>query len=489
MDPLGISLNIVDKNSLKCWNQISPPEVELESAQSNDKSSPFTYNEEINQKIALWVGDITLVDTHAIVNSTNESLNDRSSVCERITVRAGPNLREELIRNIKVCKTGDAKLSKGYNLPARYVIHTVGPRYNVKYRTAAEGALYSCYRNSLQLAKENNITSVAFGVVNSARRGYPPKEGAHIALRTVRRFLEKNDNAFELVVFVVENEDVGVYELLMPLYFPRNKLEELYAALHLPEDIGNETGEPVNADRQIRIIDNPQHARDLEESSELLTEIGSPVIVGKTDFARMVESVDQERNNPEKKPVDQLTLELQRKNRYERLLRRARTEDLSEISGIGCLYQSGTDKWGRPVIVFIGKWFNFNNINLDKALLYLIHLLDTVCKDDYIVIYFHTVTTADNHPSMTWIKEVYESLEYKFRKNLKAFYIVHPTFWTKLTAWWFTTFMASGIKKKVQSIGGIEYLYSIMDMNQLEIPAFITEYDMSVNGIRYYVPS
>jgi len=180
--------------------------------------------------------------------------------------------------------------------------------------------------------------------------------------------------------------------------------------------------------------------------------------------------------------------EMQSKERYERLLRRAKTEDLSEVSGIGCLYQSGFDRQGRPVIVFVGKWFRFNEISLDKALLYLIYLLDPLVKSDYVIAYFHTLTSNANHPSFTWLREVYNILPYKYKKNLKAFYIVHPTFWTKMTTWWFTTFMAPAIKQKVHSLPGVEYLYSVMSPDQLEIPAYITEYDMSMNGLRYFQP-
>ncbi|CAH1408375.1 unnamed protein product [Nezara viridula] len=165
--------------------------------------------------------------------------------------------------------------------------------------------------------------------------------------------------------------------------------------------------------------------------------------------------------------------------KYDRLLRRAKTEDLSEVSGIGCLYQCGYDRFGRPVIVFVGKWFKFKDINLDKALLYLIYLLDPLVKGDYVIAYFHTNTSNANYPSFTWLREVYNILPYKYKKNLKAFYIVHPTLWTKMMTWWFTTFMAPAIKQKVHSLPGVEYLYSIMPRNQLEIPAFITEYDMT----------
>lgn len=71
-------------------------------------------------------------------------------------------------------------------------------------------------------------------------------------------------------------------------------------------------------------------------------------------------------------------------------------------------------------------------------------------------------------------------LSFRYKKNLKAFYIVHPTFWTKMMTWWFTTFMAPAIKAKVHSLPGVEHLYSVISKDQLEIPAYITEYDMAV---------
>jgi hypothetical protein len=179
---------------------------------------------------------------------------------------------------------------------------------------------------------------------------------------------------------------------------------------------------------------------------------------------------------------------IEHQERYERLLRRARTEDLTEVSGIGCLYQSGFDRLGRPVIVFCGKWFKAEEVDLEKALLYLIQLLDPLVKGDYVIAYFHTLTAAHNYPSLNWLKEVYSILPYKYKKNLKAFYIVHPTFWTKMMTWWFTTFMAPAIKHKVHSLPGVEHLYSVICKDQLEIPAYISEYDMATNGLHYFQP-
>jgi hypothetical protein len=310
---------------------------------------------------------------------------------------------------------------------------------------------------------------------------------------TVRRFLEHHGSSFDIVIFAVDNTDLGIYEVLLPLYFPRSKFEEDAARWQLPSDIGGHDGEPMLPDRQIRIIDNPQHTLHAdEESIDLSSQLETSINVGEHAFSQMQGDLDQQRllgERPFNDPLaDIMVKEIQHQERYERLLRRAKTEDLTEVSGIGCLYQSGVDRLGRPVVVFIGKWFPFNKINLDKALLYLITLLDPIVKGDYVIAYFHTLTSSSNYPSFSWLREVYNVLPYKYKKNLKAFYIVHPTFWTKMMTWWFTTFMAPAIKQKVHSLPGVEYLYAVMSPDQLEIPAFITEHDMTINGLRYFQP-
>ncbi|CAG0917720.1 unnamed protein product [Notodromas monacha] len=489
----GCPIAMIDASSLTCWQDV--PATNRKCRLIDDKLheySPFPFREDLNRKINLWDGDLTTLKVHAIVNPTNELLNDDNPISRRILVKAGPGLKEALISNVRSCKTGDAKMTEGFSLPCRFIIHTVGPRYNAKYQTAAEFALHSAYRRVLQIAREHRLPSLAIPIINSVKRGYPPDQGAHIAIRTVRRFLEHFGDSFESVVLCVSETDLGIYGLLMPLYFPRNRHEEQYACFHLPVDVGDEFGEPIIHDRRIRIIDNPQHA--LEESVDLSEQLQTSVSIGEHDFCKMHLDRDKQRllgqsrssGDPFSEAVSE---ELYRVERYERLLRRAKSEDLSEISGIGCLYQSGVDKLGRPVIVFVGRWFDLRKVDLEKATLYLIHLLDTVTNGDYVVSYFHTLTTSYNRPPLHWIREVYSTLPYRYKKNLKAFYIVHPTFWTKVMTWWFTTFMAPAIKNKVHGLSGIEYLYSVMEPDQLEIPAFITEHDMTINGIRYYQPT
>ncbi|XP_055537357.1 protein GDAP2 homolog isoform X2 [Wyeomyia smithii] len=530
---------------------------------SRYEASPFPEDDQINQRFLIWEGDISLLAVDAITNTTDETLTEKNRISRKIFGRAGAALTSAVIHDVGRCKTGEVCVTPGFFLPAKYIIHTVGPVYSDKYRSAAESTLHSCYRNVLYKAKELGLRTVALCDISSVQRNFPPDTAAHIALRTIRRFLEQYRT--EIVIVCLEPNERGIYEVLAPLYFPRDPLEERSALWQLPKDVGGTYGEPQLADRQIRIIRNPQHSVMIEADDDSDTsphdlEMGSDVeynninlnlsthmgggqhsfthMQGDLDRQRLLgdrprmvyesvlddglEGIEHQERTTETYSPDAIghvlathigkrtrildgsftyvelmkhyssSLDLDpdwhKDNLYERLLRRAKSEDLSEVSGIGCLYQSGVDRLGRPVVVFCGKWFPAHNTDLEKALLYLIYLLDPIVKGDYVIAYFHTLTSSNNYPSLQWLKDVYSILPYKYKKNLKAFYIVHPTFWTKMMTWWFTTFMAPAIKAKVHSLPGVEHLYSAIAKDQLEIPAYITEYDMATNGIHYFQP-
>jgi len=173
---------------------------------------------------------------------------------------------------------------------------------------------------------------------------------------------------------------------------------------------------------------------------------------------------------------------------FAELSRRAKEEDLTEIEKSNCLYQAGVDKHGRPVVVFIGKWFKPDQVTLEQALLYLIRVLDPLADQDYSVVYFCTRTSSENMISYWWMKDIYSKLPYHYKKNLKDFYTVHPSMWTRLTSWWFTTFMAPAIKQKLHNVYEVKELDNIILSTEFDIPMFIQEYDMSINGLRYYQP-
>ena len=149
-------------------------------------------------RIEIVEGDITRLDVDAIVNAANMTLLGDGGVDGAIHRAAGPDLREACAK-LGGCDTGEAKISPGFNLPARYVIHTVGPVWGGSER-GEDRLLADCYRNSLALALEYELASIAYPAISTGAYGFPPDRAARIALRTVLAALE-NAPTLERVTF------------------------------------------------------------------------------------------------------------------------------------------------------------------------------------------------------------------------------------------------------------------------------------------------
>ena len=159
----------------------------------------------LGQKIEIVRGDITKLDVDAIVNAANTSLLGGGGVDGAIHRAAGPELLAEC-RTLGSCRPGEAKITRGYHLPARFVVHTVGPVWRGGEHHEPE-ILVNCYRSSLQLAVENGIKTIAFPAISCGAYGYPIPDAAQVALKTTRDFLATEDR-LDKVTFVLWGEDV-----------------------------------------------------------------------------------------------------------------------------------------------------------------------------------------------------------------------------------------------------------------------------------------
>lgn len=167
----------------------------------------------IMERLELIKGDITSLKVDAIVNAANTTLLGGGGVDGAIHEAAGEGLLEEC-RTLKGCATGDAKITHGYKLNANYIIHTVGPVWKGGHKDEHQ-LLASCYRKSLQVAKENNIRSLAFPGISTGVYGFPKNQAALIAVTEIKRFLSKNTLPAKVIFVVFNDESFRIYKELL----------------------------------------------------------------------------------------------------------------------------------------------------------------------------------------------------------------------------------------------------------------------------------
>jgi O-acetyl-ADP-ribose deacetylase (regulator of RNase III) len=162
----------------------------------------------MSTQIEVVEGDITRLAVDAIVNAANDRLARSGGVCGAIHAAAGPALEWEC-QTLGGCATGGAKITRGYNLPAKWVIHAVGPIWQGGHRHEAD-LLAQCYHNSLKLAEQYSIETVAFPAISTGIYGYPLEEATRIAITEVKNFLKSN-TSIEKVIFVCRGSSYECY--------------------------------------------------------------------------------------------------------------------------------------------------------------------------------------------------------------------------------------------------------------------------------------
>lgn len=406
-------------------------------------ASRLPYDPAIASVLRIFVGDISTLDVDAIVNPTNEGLTSRLGFSQAIFQRAGPLLESE-ISSMENIRTGDARATPGYELPARRVIHTVGPRFNEKYRFAAENALNQCIRSCLSICVEQDLRSVAIPPISlDSKNAFPFRDACHISFRSVRRFLERFPGRLRDVVLVFPSEKLAKDALpILAAYIPRSVEESASASRLLPVDIGDEFGASISKERMIRLglptetaplpgdpvpVSTPQPTAERDGRLSSLRGSG---------FSQMQDDPDEQRSAASglgstgpaavRTAVDPVEAD------YDRMLARSMIfAPFAELERLGFCYVSGTDRQGRSAVVFVAARLRPRAVDLDRAFLFFIHLLDQVVESPYVVVLLQSECTGENKIGLSFLKRSYSSLTRKYKKNLQQLYIVEPTGWTK----------------------------------------------------------
>ncbi|GAA5928793.1 hypothetical protein JCM10213_002558 [Rhodosporidiobolus nylandii] len=261
-DNWGIKVEDIQESSLKALYEAK----KLEGF-TDPQDVVYPYSQALNDKVFLWRGDITTLEVDCIVNAANKSLLGGGGVDGAIHRAAGSSLYDEC-KTLGGAETGETKLTRGHDLPAKHIAHTVGPIYNRGRKDECEQKLRSCYRGTLELCVQNGLKTVAFSGISTGVYGYPLDAAAQTACDEVRKFLEGSDgDKIDAVIFTVFRQiDVNSYLDNLPAYFPPPPSSEQPEAAQQDEAAAAPPEEDPNA--QATAVDAAQDKPPIQQNAE-----------------------------------------------------------------------------------------------------------------------------------------------------------------------------------------------------------------------------
>lgn len=468
-------------DDMESWASVFDTEESIRS------KSRFSISFSLTSKIFLCQNNIDEVKLDAVVIPVNQVVANLPSC----TTLSTPQLIHDCRAISRDMKTGSVKLDSGQDLSCcRFVIHAMEPKYfTFKYKTAIETAVHSCYRSALDLAKEQHLSTIAFLPLYTFDDEQMAYHLTHVALRTIRCYMEKFPTNFKAVLLYPGQQNMSLYRSLLSVYFPRTSSEMEESDKIVSQYAWDEWGASTYHDRNIRItslLDAPcadaTISDDDGDDSTTATTI-APMYeknVRNLSFFNMSGDHDRKRRW-QLKMMDESKKKRSQLRVYNRLLRCSRIEDLSSISARKALYLCGNDRDGCPIAVMVGRFIDAATLSLDKALLYLIHLMDPVVSKNYSIIYFHTQTTKANRLPKDFLLRVYQTVDARYRDNLKKIYFVHSTIWSKVYSWFFANINTSPLKDRLAFVESIPQLYQHISSDEIDIPPFVINYDMKTN--------
>uniref|UniRef100_A0A0G4G0Q1 Macro domain-containing protein n=1 Tax=Chromera velia CCMP2878 TaxID=1169474 RepID=A0A0G4G0Q1_9ALVE len=483
----------LDLGDLRPWHQDTVDDEESAEAAYDDAcasssssvvhpSPPFPVDSKLNAKVFLYEGDMCALKIDAITNFTNETYDLQDPLAARILNIGGDDLMEEL-DGLEKCRSGEARSTRAVRFPCRTLIHTVGPRYNPKYQTAAENTLNACIRECMKLVVDAGQKTIALPCIYSDRKNFPRELCGHVTLRSVRRWMERLGDRVDAVVLVAARPgEKALFRRLMPLYFPRNLEEESKSLRLLPENVGNSAGETEVAERRLK-ISNLMAAREDSDPEDSSPENGRDRddIAASVDvsFTRATREVDSARRVGALMETGE-DGELSGEALYTRYLKAAQSADLREIEKFNFISLAGRDHANRNVIAFKAALFPGNAFSWQHLLMHIVATCDPYVKDKFTLLFLDANVSGANHPSLLMLREVYNIFNSKYQDTMDIILVLHPTllFKTVFTACW--PLMSARVWDATVYCDKIEDLKNYLDPEKLELPPYVRTFDESV---------
>ena len=409
----------------------------------------FPWRPELNARLAVYGGDYARVDADALVVPTSERLDGLGGAHERLRRLGGAGYAAALAA-LGHCRMSEVRVSLAYGVCARHVVHTVGPRYNTKYTTAAVNALNKCYLNALQACVDAGYRTAVFLPLHTDDKNYPVRAGAAVACRTLRRFLEHHPDKLDCIVLCAADPAyAAAYAAELPLYMPRSAREAAAAEAALPADVGNEWGEDAVQERSIRIsalpgVDDFDDYEDEEEEAEAEAEqggnsgsnkgnesgnkAGTIVIGNKTPLA-----LSQKQASPDARVLaaaSDPTSPDYVPPAFVQLLDQAAAADLGALARARFAYVGGRDARGGAIVVFHAQAAAAPAVARAQVLPFLARLLDPVARAPYTLVYLHS-PLANSADALAWLHDVAAVFPRRCLLHMRLA-VVYSTFWLRM---------------------------------------------------------
>lgn len=453
-----------------------------EDEEAPERPPPFEADSGLNVKIHLWQGNLCALEVDALIAPCAANYTcGTSSVFPKVLRQGGGDLRNEL-KYLDQCRSGEARIVKSYGMPSFWLVVSVGPKYKEKYHIAAENTLNTCYRECMQLVVESDLRTVTLPCI-WYQKGYPPEEQAHVALRTMRKCLEKMRDKIDTVVFAASTpQEMELYESLLPRYFPRSAYESESGCKVLPDSCWNPWGEVTVEERRIKVSSLLiRREEELEDDDDRGAGIFDDA--DSSSFLNAREDADTSAMRRLQSTMTDAQDDYTARQICLRYLRKASTM-CSESEMCRFTYGAGVDRFGRKIIVLLGARFPSLGVRDERTVPLLLKECEAVGGNPFIIVYVNSGVEALDTHSLEVLQEMFSVVSAMYSASLDQILIIHPRLWFR-AAFVVGRAISDHAVRAWQDMFYLETLFEVeqfVSVQQLQLPDFVHHWDMQGPG-------